>query len=204
MSASVMISRPVDRPGAVIGYTLRPAHTRRCGREKVYEESLLDTLSYARLLEAEEIELESPQGNLLILSQGRKPAWFTPLIEDIRTSLQPPVGQHALGIEPVDLRAVKHALVLLSKAMTPQTPRPAVVPTDHGSIGLAWHTRGIDLEIEVQPDGRYWVLFEDLTNGTEWELDTGRHLKQVRDVLRELSRRPTPNLPGESPVLAAG
>jgi len=75
------------------------------------------------------------------------------------------------GALAVDARAAKAALELLGMTARPDTTAPSIVPTDEGGVQLEWHTRGIDLEVEVAPSGRVHGFFADSADDTEWEAD---------------------------------
>lgn len=54
---------------------------------------------------------------------------------------------------------------------------------------LEWHTRGIDLEIEMQASGRIYASYEDHRSGDEREEELTADPTHLSDVLSELSRR---------------
>jgi hypothetical protein len=62
-----------------------------------------------------------------------------------------------------------------------------VVPTARGGIQLEWHTRGIDLEIELAvPEGIH-VLYEDAAGEEEWELEPGASRERLASLMAHLS-----------------
>jgi len=56
-------------------------------------------------------------------------------------------------------------------------------------VQLEWHTRGVDLEVEALPDGRYNMAFEDDRTGASWEHESTADVEPVRAALSELVRR---------------
>ncbi len=64
---------------------------------------------------------------------------------------------------------------------------PFVVPTSGGGIQFEWHTRGIDLEVEVVQPGRIVALFADSRTGEEWEEET-KDFSLLREALQKISR----------------
>jgi hypothetical protein len=40
-------------------------------------------------------------------------------------------------------------------------PKPSIVPTSDGNVQLEWHTRGIDLEVEIKSNNKMYLSFED-------------------------------------------
>jgi len=73
--------------------------------------------------------------------------------------------------------------------MQDDTPAPAVVPTNRGGLQFEWHTRGIDLEIELQAPGRGSISYEDHQSENEWEQELTSDLTRLSAALSELSRR---------------
>ncbi|NUN51598.1 MAG: hypothetical protein HUU06_02270 [Planctomycetaceae bacterium] len=61
----------------------------------------------------------------------------------------------------IDRGATSAALVaLLSLAsISPEAPAPFVVPTSRGGVQLEWHEQGVDLEIEIRPDGKVLAFY---------------------------------------------
>ena len=53
---------------------------------------------------------------------------------------------------------------VLDTLMRDETPAPTIVPTPDGTMQAEWHTRKIDLEIEVISDSLIDVYFEDHTS----------------------------------------
>ena len=67
------------------------------------------------------------------------------------------------GAEPVTNASLEQADLLLNwlKHIGAQDPRP--VPTVDGGVQLEWHTGGLDVELEINPDGKtcQFVVFKD-------------------------------------------
>ena len=79
------------------------------------------------------------------------------------------------------------SIALLREIATYNVPAPSVVPVCDGSIQIEWHTRGIDLELNVISSSRTAVLFED-SRGAEPLVDEElrydmRKLTNVLDLL---------------------
>ena len=100
-----------------------------------------------------------------------------------------PENWDSYGARSINREIALSALQLLSETMPDDTPTPAVVPTNRGGVQLEWHTRGIDLEIEIQSIGRIYVSYEDHRSGDEWEAELTSDLTRLSDALSELSRR---------------
>jgi hypothetical protein len=91
----------------------------------------------------------------------RAPDWLPEAEEALRKLLSLPQNWNSYGALPIQPQNVQSAIQLLEKLVRSDTPRPIVTPTVRGGVQLEWHTRGIDLEIEIDPPGHYQVLFED-------------------------------------------
>ncbi len=63
-------------------------------------------------------------------------------------------------------------------------PVPAIVPSVEGGLLIEWHRQGIELDVDVSPDGTAWVSFEDLETGEEWQGPWPSKQGSVRDELR--------------------
>jgi hypothetical protein len=166
------------------------------------EFTLRDTLSYGRATELQLTLLESERGEVIrVTFRGAKPAWFDAAIADFKRLLRLPEGWNAEAGRAISAESVAHTLLLLDHAMSDGTPNPGIIPTNRGAVALVWHTGGIDLEVEVLPDGRYSVSFEDGEAGAEWDVDYGTHLERLREILATLARH---RAAAEPPDLAAG
>ncbi|MBI2930470.1 MAG: hypothetical protein HYY16_02365 [Planctomycetes bacterium] len=98
-----------------------------------------------------------------------------------------PANWDTYGSRVIDPRVVYHALMLLAQTMGTRTPPPQVVPTSRGHIQLEWHRRGIDLQIEVTPSGRFIAAFERSEGATE-AVGVISQTKPIADFIRELEQ----------------
>lgn len=122
---------------------------------------------------------------------GREPAWIAPTAGALADLLELPSNWNSYGAHPVDAALIQTAFGLLVNAGSEwEFPPPIVVPTSRGGVQLEWHTRGIDLELEVKPDGRHHLFFEDLLHQTEWEGDVDANTEPLATALAELARHP--------------
>lgn len=99
-----------------------------------------------------------------------------------------PPNWDSYGAQPIDPRCIEYARTLLRSIMKPDTPAPAVVPTSQGGVQLEWHTKGLDLEIEVRSPEQCYVLYENHRDGTTWEGELTADLTQLRQFVSNLSR----------------
>jgi hypothetical protein len=126
------------------------------------------------------MEFPLPQGKIVLGVQGEAPGWVQTTLQTLGQLLTLPRNWDSYGSRPVDPASVWATWRLLLAMMRDDSPVPTVVPTSRGGVQIEWHTRGIDLEIEVATAQRLHVSFEDAVAGEAWE-------KQVTDAARELS-----------------
>lgn len=116
------------------------------------------------------------------------PAWLRPTTGALDSLLDLPTNWDSYGARPVSHDCATYSLEVLHSILRDDTPPPQIVPTPAGGIQLEWHTRGIDLEIEVRAPNCGHVLYEDLKTGAEWEGDIPADLTQVTQFIAALSR----------------
>lgn len=90
---------------------------------------------------------------------------------------------------PLSASAVRAAVSFMNRKLSNSTVAPQIVPTRAGGLQMEWHSRGIDLEIEVDHNGRLLAYVEGLSflqEGWEGPLDwRGQHY--VEQALKLLS-----------------
>ena len=101
------------------------------------------------------------EGRLLIEHENEQPVWLKPVVKVMSELLNLPENWDSYGACRISPAATAFALQLLSETMQTDTPVPALVPTSGGGVQLEWHTRGIDLEVEIRSPGRLYVSYED-------------------------------------------
>ncbi len=121
--------------------------------------------------------------------EGQTPPWVEGTVEALIRLLTLPDGWDSYGARSVDPACVKTAIEIALDIMHDRTPRPTIVPTSSGGVQLEWHTRGIDLEIEIRSPFRISASFEDQRNNTVWVAEQVNGFKPLRDALREMARR---------------
>lgn len=135
-------------------------------------------------------EGSAPEGRIVIKCEDdREPRWFRATAQNLIDLLELPENWDSYGAPLIDRNIVSYVLQLLYEMMRDDTPPPAVVPTNRGGVQLEWHTRGIDLEIEIQAPGHIVVSYEDNRSRDEWEAELTADLTRLSDALSELSRR---------------
>lgn len=124
-----------------------------------------------------------------IRAEGEEPAWLMPTLHAMGEILSLPPNWDSYGANPVNAFSLVSALDLLVATMRPETPTPTVVPTSRGGLQLEWHTRGIDLEVEIESAARSYVRYDDRMREVTWEAVITSNLRPLADVIDELSRR---------------
>jgi hypothetical protein len=110
------------------------------------------------------------------------------IAQTLSSLLALPTNWDSYGARPIDPQCVAYALNLLRSTMRPETPAPAVVPTSLGGVQIEWHTKGLDLEIEIRSPGQSYVLYEDHRDGAKWEGEIAADLAPLRQLISNLSR----------------
>jgi hypothetical protein len=87
------------------------------------------------------------------------------VIVKIEELLRLPPDWDSYGAQPITMRSAIVTLNILASVMQEHTPTPWIVPTPTGSIQFEWHTRGINLEVEVTSEASLDVFYEDTVSG---------------------------------------
>jgi hypothetical protein len=99
-----------------------------------------------------------------------------------------PENWDSYGARRIAQEAVAAAAELITQIARVDTPPPSITPTVRGGITLEWNTRGIGLEVRVEPPRPLHVFHEDLHAGTEDEFDLEAHdLSRLVDLVALLS-----------------
>lgn len=127
---------------------------------------------------------------LILEGEGQEPAWAETTLSALGETLALSANWDSYGAHRVDPASATSAGQTLCLVMRSDTIPPTVVPTVHGGLQLEWHTRGIDLEIDVSPTGRSYVSFRNRQDETEWEGELVFKLDQLQDAVLRLSHHP--------------
>ena len=113
----------------------------------------------------------------------RDTKWFLPTRDALAALLQ----ESDTGMpnsRPSETSALG-ALTILAKILDSRTPPPTVVPTYEGGVQVEWHRNGVDLEIEISPDGNAEYFFSGPSEeheGPAWN-EIERLTKYARTVI---------------------
>jgi hypothetical protein len=115
--------------------------------------------------------------------------WFRRTAGEWLTLVDLPENWNSYGAPPIDGNAIKLALEILQRSMQPDSPPPSVVPTSRGGVQLEWHRDGIDIEVEVAPEGDVTMTYDNARSGDEWEAEQiQRNPEPLQRALRNLAR----------------
>lgn len=112
-------------------------------------------------------------------------AWFDDAVRRLTSFLTIHRDADLHRTRRVTDRAVTRAYRILQALSSDTLPRPALIPTLRGGVQIEWHTRGVDVEIEIAPSGHTIVDVEDLRdNAGSWSGDSSSDaLRRVRSRL---------------------
>ena len=100
---------------------------------------------------------------------------------------QLPRGWNSYGAEPVSDAAFRQTIEFLTTYVVRGIVGPVLVPTVRGGLQLEWHRRGVDIEVEVSPDGSVSWCAEDRQSRQEVEEVLIGQEESVRAWLRRAS-----------------
>lgn len=101
--------------------------------------------------------------------------------------LQLPKGWNSHGAEPVSDAAFEQTVEFLTIYVVEGVAGPVLVPTVLGGMQLEWHPQGVDIEVEVRPDGLVSWCAEDRRTGEEFKAPLAGQEEMIRAWLRRAS-----------------
>ena len=124
------------------------------------------------------------------MKEASNQLWLEIIAKEFDEVLKLRANWNSYGARQVEPECIRFVLEeLLPFAMRPSIPVPAVVPTNRGGIVLEWHTRGIDLEVEVVLPGCLHIFYEDAQTGESWEGEVSSDLAPLDTPLEVHSQR---------------
>ena len=96
---------------------------------------------------------------------------------------QLPKGWNSYGAEPVSDAAFVRTVTFLCEYVVAGVPGPSLVPTVRGGLQIEWHRCGVDIEVEVNPEGSVFWCAADRRTGEEVEASLAGDDESVRDWL---------------------
>lgn len=130
-------------------------------------------------------------GGELVVRAEAPPAWFEPTLASMAELLQLEPDWDSYGARRIEPRTILYGLDVLRYSMRGATPAPLVVPAPRGGFQLEWHEHGMDLEVEVLPNGHLSYYCDDAIHlsETEYEGDVSSVREHLARALAELTRR---------------
>lgn len=107
-------------------------------------------------------EGNGPYHSSTLSIEGNVPDWFTDAVKKLLMLRELPENWDSYGARQVTVQSFETALLLTSR-ISEGSPLPSIVPTPTGGVQLEWHLFGIDLEVDITPEGNYSMSFEDET-----------------------------------------
>lgn len=88
-----------------------------------------------------------------------EPNWLWSTLDALQRLSVLPANWDSYGGAPISDAAVVGAINTLAQVLSQHSSVPIIVPTSAGGVQLEWHRQGVDLEIEIGPNGRLVELF---------------------------------------------
>jgi hypothetical protein len=132
--------------------------------------------------------MDSGQLSSLILFPG--PSWLGTVARQMVGFLGLENNWDSYGAAVVKRSTVEEAinfLYFINGNLLAPLPQPMAVPTAGGGIQLEWHTKGVDLEIELTQSSEITLFFKDSTQTEEWTLRTAADFKKLEKALGKLT-----------------
>jgi hypothetical protein len=92
---------------------------------------------------------------------------YVQTVQTLIELLELPGGWNSYDASPIRKENVNFSVDLLSRLMRADTPAPQVVPKVRGGVQLEWHTRGVNIEIDIESPGSVTFFAENIGNGQE-------------------------------------
>jgi hypothetical protein len=121
------------------------------------------------------------------MDDHNRPQWFGSAQAAVAGLRALPANWDSYGAPRINEGCAVAALNLLLNVTKANTPRPAIVPTSRGGTQLEWHTRGVDLEVELLTPGRVLASYEDQRTGETWEKELLGDLTALDGAIARLS-----------------
>ncbi len=92
---------------------------------------------------------------------------YVQTVQTLIELLELPGGWNSYNASPIRKENVNFSVDLLSRLMRVDTPAPQVVPKVRGGVQLEWHTRGVNIEIDIESPERVRFFAENIGNSQE-------------------------------------
>jgi hypothetical protein len=122
------------------------------------------------------------------LTDMEEPAWVELSRRQIANIQALEEGWDGYKAGPIRRDVIAYATAVLNEIMK---SAPHIAPMSHDGVMIEWHTKGIDLEIEIERPGSLWVSFENAWTNKEYEGTLASNLSKLQDWIDQLTRRNT-------------
>jgi hypothetical protein len=116
-------------------------------------------------------------------AKSPNPQWVPDLAETFSSLLSLAANWNGYGAPAISTDVARAALGLAFQINVSPDLAPTIIPTQDGGIQFEWHTGGVDLEVELLPNGAVDLWYEDAVAGAERD----ERLFALHDAARELN-----------------
>jgi len=135
-------------------------------------------------------KLLEPKARSTLSQNSEYPSWLKTMVNQLIEFLYLEENWDTYGARTIDSTSIELTVELILSLVKNNTPQPWVVPTPNGHIQLEWHTKGIDLEVEVISPTLVNVSYEDDADGFDnWEDGLTNDFSRLAKAIRELTVR---------------
>lgn len=110
-----------------------------------------------------------------------------PVIERMAELVALPRGWDSRAASRISDTALRRTIEFLLEYVADGVDCPVVVPTVRGGLQLEWHNNGVDVEVEVGPDGHVSCLAEDRLSEEPVEVGLAGNEGWIRRWLKRAS-----------------
>lgn len=121
------------------------------------------------------------------------PGWLVRYATRLQELIEAGVGApdwNGHGAKPLQREAMALGVRVLGSLLhgTEHRPFPWIVPTFRGGLQFEWHQAGVDLDVDIDPNGSVEVVFTHHTDQKEWDGTLTERERDVHAVLDRLAR----------------
>ena len=147
-----------------------------------------DALAAAFLRTTRQDSPSRPVRRMAVRAPRRElPAELLRALDRVIELFELPKGWNSHGAEPVSEAAFRQTVQFLATYLVEDVAGPVLVPTVRGGVQLEWHRQGVDIEVEVSPDGSVSWCADDRRTGEEFEAVLAGQEEAIRTWLRRAS-----------------
>lgn len=110
-----------------------------------------------------------------------------PVIQRAAELARLPRGWNSYDASPISAAVLQRTLGFLLEYVASGVDHPALVPTVRGGLQLEWHDNGVDVEVEITPDGSVSFFAEDGTTGETDDVSLTGNEDRMRQWLTRAS-----------------